>query len=297
MPLPNTIIIGAPRCGTTTVHAYLAAHPDVFMSATKEPHYWSFQRAELHLDGPGDRAALAHIVTERDDYERLFSGVDGERVIGESSTSYMYFPRTAEAIQDAIPGCKIIAMLRDPVARTHSDFLRQLRNGDEPLSFEEALVAEAERIEFGWAFRWHYRQRSFYFARLNEYFARFAPESIRVFLLEDLNDEHRFITDLCECLEIKPIYEPGLLHLNRGVVPRSRQLQQSLGHGDGGMQAVTRLLPSRVRRMAGRAVRAANTKKTLGLDADVDHELRVGFRSDIERTQELIGRDLSHWLP
>ena len=294
--LPNAIIIGAPRSGTTSVHAHLASHPDVFASTTKEPQFFSSEAHEIRLEGPNDRQALSHLVASLDDYERLFEGASGQSVVMEASTTYIYFPGTARAIRRRIPHCRIVAILRDPVARAYSDFLRQRRNGDEPLAdFGEALRQEPHRIASGWAYCWHYRTRSLYCDRLKEYFDEFPKDAIKVFLFEQLNYPDQFITELSAFLGIEPRVDIGLGRLNSGGELRSRAVHRTaLGINPVG-RALRRLVPESALRRARRRVLTANLRVP-ELDPELAASLRSSFRPDIERVQELIDRDLQHWL-
>jgi hypothetical protein len=296
MTLPNALIIGAPRCGTTSVHAHLALHPDVFASATKEPQFFSSEAHELRLEGPNDRQALAHLVTRLDQYERLFEGASGRRVVVEASTTYIYFQGTARAIRRRIPDCRIVAILRDPVARAYSDFLRQRRNGEEPLAdFGEALRREPDRIAAGWAYRWHYRSRSLYHDRLREYFEEFPKEAVKVFLFEDLSDPARFIAELSAFLEIEPRFDIGLEQRNRGGELRSRAVYRTAYGLNPVGRALRRLAPESALRRGRRLVSTANLRVP-ELDPELAASLRASFRTDVERLQELIDRDLRHWI-
>lgn len=298
MTLPNALIIGAPRCGTTSVHGHLALHPDVFAGATKEPQFFSSEAHELRLEGPDDRQVLSHLVTRLEDYERLFEGATGQRVVTEASTTYIYFEGTARAIRKRIPDCKIVAILRDPVARAYSDFLRQRRNGEEPLAdFGEALRQEADRIASGWAYRWHYRSRSLYHDRLKEYFEEFPKDSVKVLLFEELSDPAQFITDLSGFLGIEPRVDIGLGRLNQGGEREIRsQMLHRTTHGLNPFgKALARLLPERVLRR-GRRLAFTGNLRVPEIDPELAASLRSSFRPDIERLQELIDRDLGPWI-
>src|SRR6185369_2704392 len=98
--LPNFVIIGAARCGTTSLYAYLREHPQVFMSPEKETDYFSL--GDLP---PADvpRNASAYRARTRDDYERFFRGAGDAIAVGEASPTYLFYPRSAERMQQAIP--------------------------------------------------------------------------------------------------------------------------------------------------------------------------------------------------
>jgi hypothetical protein len=271
-------------------------HPDVYASTTKEPQYFSSEAQEIKLEGPNDREALSHLVTRLEDYERLFEGAGSERVLIEASTTYIYFPGTARAIRQRIPDCKIVAILRDPVARAYSDYLRQRRNGEEPLAdFGEALRQEPARIASGWAYRWHYRTRSLYHDRLEEYFEAFPENALKIFLFEELSDPARFITDLSAFLEIEPRVDIGLGRLNPGGELRSQALHRTAFGTNTAGRVFTRLTPRSVVRRGRQLALRANLRVP-ELDPELEASLRSGFRPDVERLQELIDRDLQHWL-
>jgi Sulfotransferase domain len=274
----------------------MALHPDVFASPTKEPQFFSSEAQDIRLEGPNDREALSHLVTRLEDYERLFEGASGESVVMEASTTYIYFPGTARAIRQRIPDCRIVAILRDPVARAYSDYLRQRRNGEEPLAdFGEALREEDRRIAAGWAYRWHYRSRSLYHDRLKEYFDEFPTGAVKVFLFEELNEPDAFIAELSAFLEIEPRPDLGLGRLNRGGELRSSTLHRTALGGNLAGKALRRLLPENALQR-GRAWVVKTNVRVPELDPDLAAGLRSSFRTDIEQLEGLIDRDLQHWL-
>ena len=123
--LPTFFVIGAAKCGTTSLHFYLDQHPDVSMSDLKEPHVFADSRS---LD-------------ESPDYRGLFE--PGPSVRGESSTGYSRYPAegdAAAAIGAAVPDAKLVYLVGDPVERIVSDYAQQVSVGVEPLSLEEALI-------------------------------------------------------------------------------------------------------------------------------------------------------------
>ena len=89
--LPNFLLVGAAKCGTSSLHRYLDQHPDIFMSKVKEPRFISSQVTPFPLNGPGDDKVEAWYVKKYEDYVKLFDGSDGYRAVGESSADTMYF--------------------------------------------------------------------------------------------------------------------------------------------------------------------------------------------------------------
>lgn len=139
-------MVGAAKAGTTSLHQQLDAHPRIHMSAVKEPHYFS----RLHPSAA--RRPFLPTINDEEAYLRLFRGAGSKPIRGESSTSYLTVPGTAERIRDRCPEAKVVISLREPVARAYSHFLADTRDGVERRSFAEAIEQElsgAESEEWG----------------------------------------------------------------------------------------------------------------------------------------------------
>src|SRR5262245_47722132 len=116
MTLPNFLIIGANRSGTTSLHRYLGAHPQVFLPRIKEPHFFMVDGIEIPPDRP-DARTMARMVHTYDEYQALFDSAAGKDAIGEASTGYLCHPNAPLRIHARLPNVKLIAILRNPVER------------------------------------------------------------------------------------------------------------------------------------------------------------------------------------
>ena len=134
MTLPNFFIVGAPQCGTTALHAYLAQHPDVFMSDPKEPHYFGSDLDFRYRRRPNEEQDRSY-----------FTNAGDRSRIGEASVWYLYSECAADEIWEAVPDARIIVMLRDPVEMIPSLHSQFVYNGHEDLPLSEALEAEEDR--------------------------------------------------------------------------------------------------------------------------------------------------------
>lgn len=139
--LPDMLIVGGQRCGTTTLFKALAQHR-AFLGPTlrKGVHYF-----DLHADQPLDWYR-AHFPM-RGAIENLQHSGDGRAVVGESSPYYLWHPLTAGRIARALPGVRVIALLRDPVERAYSAHAHELARGFETEPFDAALALESERLD------------------------------------------------------------------------------------------------------------------------------------------------------
>ncbi len=137
--LPTFLILGTQRAGTTSLYSYLARHTQIRSAVVKEVHYFdhNYHRDLRWYAGyfPTTSACLRQ--------ERRGTG---PVITGEASPSYLFDPRVAERVASDLPDARLIVMLRDPVARSRSHYLHEVRLGFEKLSFEDALAAEAGRL-------------------------------------------------------------------------------------------------------------------------------------------------------
>ncbi|NJO77616.1 MAG: sulfotransferase [Cyanobacteria bacterium RM1_2_2] len=295
MVMPNFLIIGAAKAGTTSLHYYLSQHPQVYMSSVKEPRFFALEGETLNFRNP-DQDINRTSITRLEAYQKLFQNVTDEIAIGETSPLYLYSPKAVERIKHYVPQAKLIAVLRNPVDRAFSCYTHLIREGYEPLSFVEGLQAEEERIRNNWAHLWHYRKAGYYYAQLKQYFDVFDPEQIRVYLYEDLNSNSTAITqNICRFLEVDDTFEPDLTRMNVSGVPKNRLLY-NLFKRNPIKTALKPLFPTDLRKQIARKVKAWNLQDKPTLPSEIRAQLTEAYRDDILKLEELIQRDLSKWL-
>src|SRR3954451_9892545 len=108
MALPDFLVIGAPKAGTTALHAALAHHPDLFMSPVKEPKFFLTDGPPPTKGGPGDAETYREHVWRRSDYEALFACAPPGALCGESTPFYLYDRDAQRRIRQTIPSAKLI---------------------------------------------------------------------------------------------------------------------------------------------------------------------------------------------
>ena len=183
-PLPGFLVIGAQKAGTTALYAYLRWHPGITGPSWKEVsffdrHWW---RGEAWYRGQFPLRA-------------------GGRLVGEASPSYLFHPLAPERARSLVPGAKLIALVRNPVDRAYSQYQHEVALGREPLSFEDALAAEDERLvgeverliadprAFSRAWWDHtYTARGRYAEQLERWPEAFPSEQLLVVRTEDLGE-------------------------------------------------------------------------------------------------------------
>jgi hypothetical protein len=297
--LPTFLIIGAMKSGTTALYHMAGSHPEIFMSPVKEPNFFAFAGRELDFQAPIDRSphGINHTsITDREAYEALFDEADPDQARGEASHTSLYWPDAAEHVARLVPDARLIAILRNPVERAYSEFLHFVRDDDEPITdFAKALEVEPDRIERNWALG-RYVDRGRYDEQLERYLQRFDREQLRVFLHDDLTDSPTDVARaLFEHVGVDPSFVPDTdRRVNKSGVPQSRWMHRMLRALQPVREAVDPVLPEAVVDWAT-VLKNRNLQKP-SMDPAVRGRLVETFRPHVRRLENLIDRDLSHWL-
>jgi hypothetical protein len=199
--LPDFLVLGGQRCGSTSLYDMLCGHPDVAPASHKEPHFFD----NNHLRGEQFYRRLFPLQLQMRARERR----QGRRAVtGEATTYYLAHPGVPARVRALLPDVRLIAILRDPVDRAYSHYQLSVREGREPLSFEEALAAEPDRLAGeherliadpsyrGVAHRFFsYRSRGRYIDQLERWWAEFPREQLLVLRSEDMFEDPRIVYD------------------------------------------------------------------------------------------------------
>jgi hypothetical protein len=299
MTMPNFLIIGAGKSGTTSLYHYLRQHPEIYMSPVKEPKFFAVEGKKLDFRGPNDDEHMNRkSITDVDAYRALFGGVTDEKAIGEASPLYLYSPEAPGRIKHYLPEVKLIAILRNPVDRAFSSYLHCIRDRGEPLDdFAQALQEEERRIENGWGPIWHYKNVGFYSAQLERYFDTFRRDQIKIFLYDDLKgDPTGVLRSIFSFLEVGDTRLPDLsVKHNISGVPRSRLVHELLNKPNPIKSAFRPLLPAKLRKRLNFNLTGRNLVRPQ-LSPEVRKQLIDVYSEDILKVQGLIDRDLSRWL-
>jgi hypothetical protein len=295
--LPNFLIIGAAKSATTSLAEYLTQHPDVFIPpGNKEPSYFALQGQELPPAGPVPSRVhyelwYSHCVTKFEDYTALFESAGSERAIGEASVRYLYFPDAVRHIKESIPNVRLIAILREPVARLYSHYCMNLQYQFEPLELLDAVAAESERKADKWGWDWHYVGLGLYGEQLKRYYNAFSPEQIRVFFYDDfVKSPLQVIREICRHIGVDEKFSPDMSE--RGMVsyrPKSGIVERLLRWPRASRPGVERFLPIGIPRTMETYVERWNRGPIPKLDSTIKRELRKYFVNDIRELEELLG--------
>jgi|KBSMisStaDraftv2_1062788.scaffolds.fasta_scaffold166962_2 hypothetical protein len=299
--LPNFLIVGAARSGTTSLYHYLDQHPDIFFSESKEPCFLAYARGlyngEIHK----------HAVTNLDNYVKLFTPGATSKWRGEASAIYLHLhEEVINNIQYYIPDyqdLRIIMILRNPIERAFSQYMRNVRNIKEDLSFEEAIEKEAERKLGGFNSDYFYVERGFYYKQVKAYLERF--KYVKVALYDDFNKNSLQVIDsVLQFLQLKRNFEINTaINYDKSGHPKFEsliKLRRGLINNNNPIKSIAKtFLPKHMRKkMANRFTNLVYdiTLEKKSISKGTYLKLLEVYRNDIEQLSKLINRDLSDWL-
>jgi hypothetical protein len=292
--MPNFLIIGAGRAGTTSLYHYLNQHPQVYMSPIKETNFFAYESEDQ------DRLKRNSFpITSIEAYRVLFQGVTNEKAIGEASPRYISSPVAAQRIKYYIPHAKLIAILRNPVERAYSSYLMHTRDGRETRTFPQAIREEelgmADKLLYG---QRHYVYLGFYYTQLVRYFNLFDRTQIAVYLFDDLKaDATGVLKDIFRFLDVDEFVLDMSIRYNVSGIPANKILKPLLGRSQT-TYTLRRIFPVWLRQTALNFWEAWRSRRLIKppLSTEVRGKLIAVYREDILQLQDLIQRDLSKWL-
>ena len=298
--LPNFLIVGIAKCGTSSLHNYLAQHPQVFMSAVKEPRFITSQFTQFPLNGPGDDKVEEWYVKQYEDYAKLFEDSSGALAVGESSADTAYFYNgSIPVIKKYLGDPKIIIVLRNPIKRACSAYQHLVRDEREDLPFEEALREERSRIHNNWELIYHYTAVSHYYEPVKAFMESFT--NVLVILNEDLErNPRKTLLEVFKFLEIDSTVPIDTdVHHNMSGVPKIRWIHHFFFE-ENKLRKMIRpfvrlFLSHHLREKISNKIQETNLTR-LKIDPTLQKKLAVLFRDDIRKLECLLKRDLSFWL-
>ncbi len=315
-PPPFAFIVGAPRCGTTTLASLLTQHPDVCFSSVKEPHYFS----RHDLDALDDNALRRRI--DEDYLARFFADCRGETLRAEGSVTYLYQPERMAPILRLWPNAKFVIAVRDPLSMLPSLHARLLVTGDETITDFPRAWSMIEERRTGRSIprstfdpRWlRYDDAGAHGSHVERFFEAVGRERCHVVLFDDLAADPRGTYEqLCAFLGIAPAAEVDFKPRRSNMAFRYGWLQRLLKRPPKAVRTVLagekfRQREKRLDAREGRAIAAIfKLRKTLlrwnkvparraALDPALRQLIIDRLSDEVVKLSRLIDRDLSHWL-
>jgi hypothetical protein len=297
---PDFLIVGAPKCGTTALAAYLAGHPDIYM-AQKEMHFFG---ADLNF-GP------QFFRRDRNAYRAEFGKWNGQTRTGEASVWYLFSREAAAEIKAYSPDARIIILLREPVSMLYSLYHSYLYDGNEHLpSFKEALAAENDRSmgrritrQTYFAQGLAYRSVVSFSEQVRRYFDLFGRERVHVIIYDDLAaDTIGTYRAALSFLGVSDSVDIPIGPINTNVSVKSSALRTFLNDPlvRGTAIALRSWLPGPIFsaiQNVGINISELNKRPAprQPIDPEFRHSLQREFAPEVERLSTLLKRDLTHW--
>jgi hypothetical protein len=291
MKKPNFFIIGAPKCGTTSLAHWLAEHPNIYMPKVKEPHH--FNTDDNHL-----------VYKNRDDYESLFSNVsEMHYAIGEASVWYLYSSQAVKNIEQYNPLAKYIVCIRNPIEMAYSLHEQQVVNCNEDIiDFTDAWRVQLQREQGQNISKWTMEPSHLLYGKvcslgwqLERLYEKVDSNRILIVLLDDMkqapskeyakilsflgveNDGRNEFPVLNAAKESRSVLLKKIVRLLGGI-----KKKLNINRGLGILKAIDR-----------KNIRYRDRKP---MSRDMRLELEKYFTNDIKIIEKLINRDLSHWM-
>jgi hypothetical protein len=300
MALPDFLIAGVPKAGTTALHAALSRHPGLYLSPIKEPKFFLTDGPPPTKGGPGDALTYREHVWERDRYEALFDAAPPGAPRGEATPLYLYDPDAMRRIHRLIPDVKLIVVIRDPVERAHSNWTHLWSAGLEPVGdFVLACAEEERRIAAGWASFWHYTGLGRYGAQLDHAFSLFPREQVHVLRYRRLIDDPAgTLNGICGFLGVDTGLLSEIPRENVTAHPEQTMAHRAVSLGMRVSAAVGRQLPGSAATAATHRLERflqRGRRERQPLSWEQRQAILPKFTADIKLLETVLGEDFSDW--
>jgi|GEM_PF-4966596 len=285
--LPNFIMPGTAKAGTSFLLKYLRQHPDIYLPKSNELYFHSNLK---NFNGPHDRSSEKKQTLSLKNYIDNFKMHTGQKVIGEFATDYLYdYKESIKSIKKILgEDVKVIIILRNPIERTFSQYKHMVSKFHESLNFWDALYAEEKRKRQKWRWTYQYIQVSMYYEQVKAYLKAF--NNVHIVIYEDLkvnpivtiNNIYRFLEveqvhfdNITEKVNVKKVHSNKL----------SSQIYRYLSFLEKKLYKKT-FLSEKIYYL---------NNKNLSLIHEDKLKLYEIFKSEIEKLEQLLNISLERW--
>jgi len=294
---PDILILGAAKCGTTSLAFFLKQHPDVEMPR-KEPGFFAYYDRPVEEIPSGIRDRQ---IVNRDEYTSMYAKAGDKKICDSSVAMFTNHRHTLENIEkiygDRKSELKTILILRNPVDRAFSHYLMFVKNGLEELEFEEAIKPEIVSSRIDKQLGYDYIGGSLYADRVEE-ILRVLPQT-KVYITEDLKRKRELLRDFLAYCGLRTDVDIDVdTRLNPSGVPKNKGLIRALAHRNKAKDLMKKILPDRLqfKLVAMKSKLIESSIERVEIDPKLRAQLMENtFNQDIGRLEEIIGRDLKSW--
>lgn len=286
--LPNFFIVGAPKCGTTSLYNYLQQHPDIFMCEIKEPNYFSCEDIKKQGLYYQDRQ-----VASLEAYSNLFTAARNKKAIGEASVSYLFYPSVPARIKEIIREPKAIILIRHPVERAFSHYLMDMRLGYVTLTLNEIVGKKCSHRNLHLYYQ-QFVEVGLYYSQIKRYFDVFGRDNVKVCIYDDLQSNMPdVIRSVYSFLGVDEGFEPDTTEIHNRFKSPKYELLKFIYRRASMRKIVKAILPGYMSEYLIRHM--FNIEDKPELDNITRNMLNHIFREDILQLEILLGRDLHAW--
>ena len=297
--LPNFLIVGAAKSGTSSLYHYLLQHPDIFMPtlnkeglSVKEPQFLVKSKLEKRL----------HFgIWKWKEYLSIFKQVKEQKVIGEASVFYLYYYKEAiKNIKSRLgDDVKIIILLRNPVDRAFSAFLHVSKSTKESFSFEEALSQEEGRLENNLTLTpmIMYKDMGLYYNMVKAYQENF--ENVHVILHEDFRDKtDEVLKNVFNFLDVNvhTKINSSIRHNVGGKIWKNQKIKNLFQKDNIFKNIYVKFVPDMIKDKVKETLLKLSTNRVTSMSKITKEHLILFFKEDVNKLSVLIEKDLKHWL-
>jgi len=296
MGKPNLFIVGAAKSGTTSLHNYLNQHPNIFMCNPKEPHFL------INKEIGVDRIPVG--ITEKSEYENLFTEGEGKKYRGESSVMYLMYPEIVipKIKNNYLENTKIIIMLRNPVERAYSGFhhVKRYNVKENIQDFTEAWKLSEERYfnqkDMTPASR--YQELGLYYNQVQSYLNEFK-DNLHIIIYDDYKSDFKSeMNKVFDFLEVENIeIDSDKRHMVGGWQWENEKLKKLMMKKNPIKTAVRMLIPFKgLRKSIKKRIQENNTVEVQQMTEEERIMMNEFYKTDVKKLSELLNRNLNFWV-
>lgn len=285
-------IVGAAKCGTTSLFHYLSNNPYIYFPSVKEPHFYSNVTSKENKDFNNPVANKKYhtkIITSSEGYNNLYLGARQDQILGDASPSYLYDATSAKKIANDYPDARIIILIRDPIQRAFSHYLMDLTTENQ--LNDNFLVAlkkdyESSTLSPVWGQKHLYVELGLYYDQIVRYMNAFDKEQIMVIVFEDfVQQTENYINEVFRFLHVPSIEINKQTAHNSFRKLKYTSLIKSI-KASTYLRALWEKLPTGLKEIIKKRIYVTGEKPTLELEA-IEYLANI-FESDLKKLEAVL---------
>jgi hypothetical protein len=288
--LPNFFIVGARKCGTTSLYFYLKKIPGVYMSPVKELFFFAPHAVQTDA---------FDVIRDKKEYLRFFEKARGYIAVGEATPIYLWDLDSPKLIHQAVPNARIIILLRDPIERAYSQYLRVIKYSGMKASFYDELMRDYKSQEKLYGTSQLYVEMGMYYEQVKRYFDIFGREKVKVIIFEEfIQHKEQTVNEVLAFLGVNYAVTAAIRgHYNPDSVPRSPLSRwifaffRRLRARNIKFYKILALLPDSLVQLALEKILFKRTQKP-NMEPEAFKFLQEIYHDDVLRLESLLGRSL-----